>query len=219
MSISQSPSWVDKQARKAAAVTSAAEEPVNKVRSHRCRQTCPPDFTFSKYFVICSSFRTSLIIDQGPNTSWDLAIRCRKNFSLSLCQSTSTPAHLSWWYSRRGPNMYLCCIQSRIYHSSVPHSLVYWPCHSSRWSWQIGSSNLHGDLFAALREVLNFKQNWSFNNDYINVPTYLSQDWFVHTANFLDTIFAVTRWMWNSTSSVFSFDEKVTIANRSLVPK
>ena len=41
---------------------------------------------------------------------------------------------------------------------------------------EVGQSNLHGDLFAALREVLNFKQNWSFNNDYINVPTYLSQD-------------------------------------------
>jgi len=154
----------------------------------------------SKSIVICSSFQTSFIIDQGPNTSCNWAIKYRKNFSLSLCQSTSTPAHLSWWYSRRGPNMYLCCIQSWIYHSIVPHSLVYWPCHSSQWRWQIGQSKLHRDLCAALQEVLDLKQNWSFNNDYINVPTYLSQDLFVYTANFLDTIFAVTWWMWNSTS-------------------
>ena len=108
--------------------------------SRACQQAaipsiCLPDSIFSKSFVICSSFR--IIIDQGPDTSCDWAIRYRKNFSLSLCQSTSTPAHLSWWYSRRGPNMYLCYIQSWIYYSSVPHSLVYWPCHSSRRSWQI----------------------------------------------------------------------------------
>ena len=83
---------MDKQARKAEAVTSAAEKPVNKLRSHRCRQTCPPD----SIFVIYSSFRTLLIIDQRRNTSCDWAIRYRKNFSLTFCQCTSTPAHLSW---------------------------------------------------------------------------------------------------------------------------
>ena len=98
---------MDKQARKAAAVTSAAEKPVNKLRSHRCRQTFPPDSIFSKSFDIYSSFRTSLIIDQRRNTSCDWAIRDRKKFSLTFCQSMSTPAHLSWWMGQDDEDVYV----------------------------------------------------------------------------------------------------------------
>ena len=81
---------MDKQARKAEAVTSTAEKPVNKLRSHRCRQTCPPD----SIFVIYSSFRTSLIIDQRRNTSCDWAIRYRKNFSHFLSKHVHSSASL-----------------------------------------------------------------------------------------------------------------------------
>jgi len=84
---------VDKQAQKAAVVTSAAEKPVNKLRSHRCRQTCPPDSVFSESFVIYS-FRTSLIIDQRRNTSCDWTTRYRKNFSHFLSKHVHSSASL-----------------------------------------------------------------------------------------------------------------------------
>jgi len=48
---------VDKGVRKAA-IPAAAEKPVSKLKSY--------ESTSSKPFVICSSFQTSLIIDQGP---------------------------------------------------------------------------------------------------------------------------------------------------------
>jgi len=51
-----------------------------------------------------------------------------------------------------------------------------------------GQSNLHGGPSAALLEVLDLEQNWNFDHDIINVPTYLSQDLFIYTASFLDTI-------------------------------
>jgi len=53
---------------------------------------------------------------------------------------------------------------------------------------KIGQSNLQGDPSTALLGVFDLEQNWSFNNDYINVPTYLSQVLFIYTANSLDTI-------------------------------
>ena len=49
---------------------------------------------------------------------------------------------------------------------------------------KIGQSNLRGDPSTAFLEILDLKQNWSFNNDYI----YLSQVLFIYTTNFLDTI-------------------------------
>jgi len=140
---------VDKQARKAAAVTSAAEEPVNKLRSHRCRQTCPPDSTFSKSFVICSSFQTSLIIDQGPNICCNWAARYRQN----LCQRISLGSDCD------KAQICTCVASSRGFIIQVFH--IASCIHPVTLLNEVGQSNLHGDLSAALREVLDLEQNWS----------------------------------------------------------
>ena len=79
-----------------------------------------------------------------------------------------------------------------------------------------GQSNLHGDPSTALLEILDLKQNWSFNNDHIH----LSQVLFIYTTNFLDTISSP---LFNRCEIVHLagdwFDEKVATANRCLVSK
>ena len=142
-----------KQAQKVAATAAAAEEPVNKLRSHRCRQTCPPDSTFSKSIVICSSFQTSLIIDQGPDTCCNWAARYWQN----LCQRISLGSD---------------CDEAQIctYVLSSDGFIVQALCQAScvDSSRRIGQSNLHGDPSAAVLEVLDI-QKWNFDYDYINV--------------------------------------------------
>jgi len=51
-----------------------------------------------------------------------------------------------------------------------------------------GQSDLHGGPSTALLEVLDLEQNWNFDYDYISISTYLSQDLFIYTASFLNTI-------------------------------
>ena len=79
-----------------------------------------------------------------------------------------------------------------------------------------------------LPEVLDPEQNWSFNDHYINVPLDLSQVSFICTASSLDSISSPSLDPISSPSldqceivhpAGYTFDEKVAIANRFLVPK
>ena len=72
---------------------------------------------------------------------------------------------------------------------------------------------------AVLLEVLDLEQNWNFDYDYINISTYLSQDLFIYTASFLNTISSLLLDQREIVHLAgFLFDEKVVIANRVLVP-
>ena len=82
-----------------------------------------------------------------------------------------------------------------------------------------GQSDLHGGPSTALLEVLDLEQNWNFDYDYINISTYLSQDLFIYTASFLNTISSLLLDQYEIVHLAgFLFDEKVVIANRVLVP-
>ena len=106
----------------------------------------PQDSIFSKSFVIYSSFRISLIINQRRNTSCEWAIRYRKKFSLSFCQSMSTPAHLSWWMDGWWVRTMSHCFGSQsntgkmcMYHHAewwlrLPKSRQSWTCQTQDWA-------------------------------------------------------------------------------------